>query len=635
MSGGFTPVNYQASANHEAGSGPPLSLANFKRIPDALEAALGYDTADEVRALGVPTVIFTVRLRGDQGGIFVWDASSSAGEDGLGAPKSAGTVINPLSNAGSGRWIRIIASPYVHVEWFGTVAADSVNAAGLVAASLGLILTAQKGVYNISGGLIIDCDFICNDVVLNCVSPSGILLQLNSARSVSGIVIDGSTANNTKYAFFVNCNSMQVPKLAKFALSIKNISNANQEPCFAAFFNQDSGIAANKKPTLDISINVTDVTASTDGIVGNSAGAARGIYVSLRGSDMCPSVDIHDCNVSGIGPVEDGDAIHVQATPDAGSFSLSRCYVDNAAKRAFKIQAYNVSLKSCYADCDGIGFDAYNDNVSFVDCHYVGAQIGFALNGGAATIERSSSVTSWPGIVAMLTNATAITIDGFEGSTSHNFTGSGINAGAMQLKGNVTLNDVDVNCLGANGSGFVLTGQNLDFSASKIKSTGFRNGIFFSYCYGEASISNLKTAGVEYGIVRAGGAAGTGDYDMIINIDDSEIKATAFGALISASNYFAGANFNNVRVFAPGGIFVRGNSTIQNAKVDGGGSSGTGVLFGNGSRIANCTVKNMQNGYSFGYTTTAEIISCTAINCTTPFLKTGYTKFIDDFNVSA
>ncbi len=58
-------------------------------------------------------VVLGYHAKGDGGGgIFYWDPTSSAADDG-------GLVIEPNNHIGNGRWLRMVTSPGVNVRWFG------------------------------------------------------------------------------------------------------------------------------------------------------------------------------------------------------------------------------------------------------------------------------------------------------------------------------------------------------------------------------------------------------------------------------------------------------------------------------------------------------------------------------------
>lgn len=100
------------------GSAPPINAANLNKTEAGVNAALGYDSLQEIRDLGVPANgVETEYARGHStcsdggGGWFHWLANSALEDD-------DGIVLLPTGHAGSGRWVRELPG-YVNPLMFG------------------------------------------------------------------------------------------------------------------------------------------------------------------------------------------------------------------------------------------------------------------------------------------------------------------------------------------------------------------------------------------------------------------------------------------------------------------------------------------------------------------------------------
>ncbi len=135
------------------GASSAISAASLSRLEADLSDVLGYDTAAELRAAGVPSAVLTARTRGalalgDGGhGLWRWDAASTAADN-------LGTVLQPPHYSGPGRWVRVWSGP-VEVPWFGgqtgaaaQAAIDAVEAGG--AAGSVYFPWGDNGLYDLS-----------------------------------------------------------------------------------------------------------------------------------------------------------------------------------------------------------------------------------------------------------------------------------------------------------------------------------------------------------------------------------------------------------------------------------------------------------------------------------------------------
>lgn len=82
--------------NNEA---PAINESTLNKIEKGIEASVGYTDVSQIRALGVPTEIFSVVLTSDKFYKFVWDSESVDDDDGV-------SVLLPTDYTGAGRWVQ-------------------------------------------------------------------------------------------------------------------------------------------------------------------------------------------------------------------------------------------------------------------------------------------------------------------------------------------------------------------------------------------------------------------------------------------------------------------------------------------------------------------------------------------------
>lgn len=192
-------------------SSPAISRDNLNKMERALAGAAGFDTADEIRALGVPSTLYAVVLKGLEGGFFVWDSSSDADEDGVNG--SAGTVINPTGNTIAGRWVREVHDGTFTPEMFGAKG-DYYNDDGSVNSSptddtlaLQAAIDATRG----NGAVLLSRFYLTTLQLLNpgVITLKSPLSPTLYAKSSDGIERPFGIINKTTHIFVTDPNNSQ------------------------------------------------------------------------------------------------------------------------------------------------------------------------------------------------------------------------------------------------------------------------------------------------------------------------------------------------------------------------------------------------------------------------------------------
>ena len=138
---------------------PPISAENLNKMELGIATGVGYATADEIRALPVPTAPnLKVVLYGPQGGVFIADPSDTiTTEDGVNG--SAGTVI--VSAVGT-RYHRVNTNE-IMLDWYLTPTATASENTVAVQAAVSAAVSASKLLLGSTREITIDGEIHCAD----------------------------------------------------------------------------------------------------------------------------------------------------------------------------------------------------------------------------------------------------------------------------------------------------------------------------------------------------------------------------------------------------------------------------------------------------------------------------------------
>lgn len=468
------------------------------------------------------------------------------------------------------------------------------------------------------------------------------LVNQTAAGSMRGFTIDGTGVTNCEYGLFVDTDVAQTGT-DYYDLTINNISNGlNTEGCNAALFYKSSSASVNLASHLDIKINVTGVTATSNGVVGDTGGSATGILVAFNGTGCTGNVLIHDSVIrtissGGAAPAEDSNGIHVTqgdgtSAAAQGQFTIRNCTVFGARKRGYKIQAANTLVEGCY--CYGqttlAGFETYAYGTTFNDCKYlVGTGVGFSSTGVRSKFLKCYAESSAVGLVlALYLGSDYADVLACEFKSTATF--STHETGIVGISGSqfTTIDNTRLTGTTNTGSGIVLTGANdIRFSQSTI--TGVDTGISLNDGTGKFSVSNRSLINVAgNGVFRTGNGAQT------ISLCDSEIITATIGIYAESVGNSAIVSADNMKITAnTQGILCPSGSRITNCEITSANTTGFGILTTNSVMRGNRITK-YDTGISYTFSTTAEVANNVTIGTTTPYLTTGYVAFVEHNNNS-
>lgn len=472
------------------------------------------------------------------------------------------------------------------------------------------------------------------------VSP--LFNQTAEGSLTGGFTLDGAGVTSCQYGLFVNTDFAQ-KDVCRYDFNIRNISNSNSaQSANGAVFFKASSASINLASHLDIRINVSNVTATANGVVGDSGGSAAGILVAFNGSGTSGNVVVRDSVIRSISsggsdPSEDSNGIHLTtldgtSTTAQGQFIIRDCTVFGARKRGIKIQAPNsvVERVTVYGQTTLAGFETYAYNTSFTDCRYLaGTGAAFSSTWTKTTLTRcygeTSTATQILNIFAGADDAT-VTDSEFKSTGTYATFSNGI----VRMTGvsGCVFDNVRITGTTNSGSGFILTGAN-DMRGRLLTISGVEMGISFNASTGRVSFSNRCVI-----TALTCGAYRIGNTSQIFEMIDGEITCSAAAGIAVFFDSSAGANLattylNNVRMASNGnGVLAAPGSRITNCQLTSINVTGQGISCGN-SYIRGNTVTKYATGYNINFTTTAELADNVTIGTTTPVTTTGYTIFVN------
>lgn len=476
------------------------------------------------------------------------------------------------------------------------------------------------------------------------------LVYQNSMGSLRNFIIDGANVSScqcglqvdTDFAFTGYCN---------YDLIIQNISNSdNTQPCTGAQFFKSSS-ATNLNSYLDVRIQVRNIVATADGVVGLSAGKATGILVGFNASGTDSNIVVHDSTVDtvssgGSDPAEDADGIHMliaghDTLPTSGLIEIKNCVVKNAKKRGYKIQASNVVVENCicYGQSTLAGFETYAYNTTFSNCkHLQGTGVAFTtsqLNSRfvGCYAEGSGAVVD---LVRVYNGANEASFENCLFASTASYASTDYGVVQIYAASNVRISNTNLKHNGNLGCSLLLrnsatiTIQNCIFSGSQA-------GINFAASNGRLIIADSEISAFGSCMARAGNSAQS-VYARDCRFSTSG-SATVIGLWNSGGDNSAYGEFNNCTILsngAGGGAWVSAPSRVTNCRVEQqGAQAGIGIYFpGNACVARNNQIANFSTGISARYATNQEIADNVTITCATPYDLTGSTPLVNVDNFS-
>ncbi len=245
------------------------SIAALRALPFAVLSGIYSTFAVDVKS-------YTAGGGGSGGGKFVWNASSTAADDG-------GTIINPTGNTGSGRWLRLLQFGFVTPQMFNAKGDGNTDDSAALNAALSTALDVfvPPAAYRLT-----------NPVVFR---QNGQKLY-GSGRLRTRFYIDtGSTTANSPQGVFVFSTGEPGPHVADIGIFFTQPDTAT----YSALNTYIPAFFASGTPRFIIErcgIYAGTVGAYARGLSGNNSGGAT--IRDLQGSCFQNTLDIDDATDS-------------------------------------------------------------------------------------------------------------------------------------------------------------------------------------------------------------------------------------------------------------------------------------------------------------------------------------------------
>ena len=502
-------------------------------------------------------------------------------------------------------------------------------------AGTGRTTIIPKGVYRSSVALTVFGSVRCDGSTLKFYGTTITSLVSQSVDgSLRGCTIDGANVTNVENGLLVNTDFVQAGT-AYYDLKIKSLSNTSStKGVNGALFLKASNAAVNLNSKLDIKIDVEDITATANSVIGDTGGSSTGILISFNGTGTDSHVVVRDSTIKNILPAEDSGGIQIfvgdhTAAGAKGLYAITNAKIYNARKRGVKIQSQNTTVRdtTVFGQNTDVGFDTYAVNTVFDNSRYVlGSSTGFRTSGAATRIFNSVAETNSQQPILRLDGASNVIVAHSQFTNSATLGSTANSVVFVDSVANSLFDNVAVANTVNTGSGFSVAGTcDIRFSKGAISGTAF--GVYLAYSAGNFSLINSSVNALTNGFARLG------DTGQIVTVKNSTIAA-AIGLNLGGTGNTAVAIVSDSVINAnTHGILAKDGSRIIDTQVTSTAVTGAGISAGNsiarGNRITKYAV-----GISYTYTATAEVADNVTIGTTTPYETTGFTPFVNHNNQS-
>lgn len=525
----------------------------------------------------------------------------------------------------------------------GTTDDTSAIQAALTAAVGQTLVLAANAIYKCTSSLTVSGSIQGNNATLKFYgttpgNATGSLLYTAVEGNLLDFIIDGANMTSVQCGLLVNTDYLPT-RTSFYRLSINSILNSNNTQAANGMVVVGESAATYKQPRLNIQVNVNVVTATANGTIGDNAGAAAGISISMNSTGSDATINIHDCIVKSITPSEDAIGIYILTADHTsesakGLFTVQNCKVYDSAKYGVKLQAANVLVQHTIVENTTLtaeeNFTTYGYNVVFQDCLSLITQAyGFALHGKKSTIDncrvKGASLNPQIGI---FTGANNSTVSNCILETTATFVSNDSPVIRYQGAAKAMFNNIKIINAANTGTMVEVTGSSVDAIFSNVSGTGFYYGFQFAYSAGTARIANSNIT------VSNTCMYGLGTVGQVVYVNDCLLTATN-GFLMTPSASTVVAFIDNCQINATGtGAGLSESSYIRNSVVASqSAASGTGVS-GQNINVRDCKIFNFLVGIDYSFSTTAEIANNVTVGSGTSIVATGVTPFATYSNYS-
>lgn len=535
----------------------------------------------------------------------------------------------------------------INVLDYGVVGGGTVDDAPALQAAfnaaVGKTTIVPAGTYRCNSGLHIKGTLQAHGVIFmfyGSVFPY--LMYQDSEGDLTGFILDGTNVTSCVRGLAVYTDFAQT-KTGFYNLKVQNLSNTdNTQSCNGAAFYQFSN-ATHTSGKFDVQIDVENVLATANGIIGDEGGSATGISMGANGTTSDMFFNIHDCTVKNIRPSEDAIGFYAytgnHTLADAkGLYIWSNCRCYESEKYAYKIQAQNTTLYNCYAEnlikTSAEQFTVYGYNTTIERCtshvRGLGSGYSYATHGRKNIILNCKAFNaSLNPIIGVYAPAENVQIIGCYFESQSTTAGQDDPVFRLEPCANLIISDNICYKTFTTGIGtvFEFNGTTNSILITNHQSVGYYRTLYAAYSGGQVTVRNSSLSGVV-------GITGLGTDGQSFTISDT-IFTGSNGVLINEVADIS-VDIDNCVFNAPvlGVVGTVGKTRITNSIFNSTtAASGTAIVCSD-VVARNNKINKFLNGIDYRNSTIAEVADNCCVGTANPYLTAGVTPFVAHNNDS-
>jgi len=230
----------------------------------------------------------------------------------------------------------------------------------------GIDTVLETGSYIISAPVEVKSDFSSygGRVLFDAVTlpANSDAVTSNGEFDIIGLEIDCANTTTMQSAFVQNLDFVSTRR-QKFDIVTRNVTNLDDTKGANGVLLFLASTAVNAIVKHEGIFEAHNITATANGIIGDTGGSAQGVFISINGTGVNADVIWNNPRATKISPDEDADGIHIFDADLSNLNSPSKYVINNpvakdCAKRGIKSQGPNIITNDAFIDLD------INDGIS-------------------------------------------------------------------------------------------------------------------------------------------------------------------------------------------------------------------------------------------------------------------------------
>lgn len=580
------------------------------------------------------------------GGIFVWKTGASL------PAEDYGTIF--YSTVLSGGWYeRVLTGDTINLKWYGVKSDYAGTGIGTdwsceiqnafdLGAALHKKVVADKGGFRVTKGLHIKGDVDFGGATLYFEGDDmPTLLSQKVEADILNLNIDGSGVGNCINGLYVNTNYVTT-RISRYVMRIEHLKNIRAtESCNGAvFIKEDTSGLVEFNNKYDISISCKDISATANGVIGDTPGSATGILFSMNAAGTDAWVIIRDLEIDGCGPVEDSAGINIYTADyrgnGKGQFLVENVTVRNCLKRGIKIQSPNTVVRNATVYCEqtNIGFDTYAADTQFISCDALNLKLSAFYTSYKDTLIRDCRITTGTAsndisLIVADTESERLRIDNVVIELNKEFLSDLGTVIRSEAASDVYVQNIVLKTAKKKGS-FLSANSGNDVYIDQVTVDGLSAGIVIGNNTGRVFVSNSRFKTRNNCMLKIGENVAT-----VYTHDCSYESRCSTVINLSGTGYSAVLHMNDCNVTGPtNGVLPAAGSSVRNSVVRNNATdrAGHGISIQNGT-VDGCQVLHFDYGLIWTYSTVSVMTNNTVVDCNYPFDHSASTTYVEYQNI--